>query len=63
MSISGKIAATGYNSVVSGQEIYDEICDEIEEKIYKAYHRGKLVYIGRAIELNNRGFRKRLTII
>ena len=35
MSISEKIAATGYNSVVSGQEIYDEICDEIEEKIYK----------------------------
>lgn len=29
--------------------------------IYKAYHRGKLVYIGRAIELNNGGFRKRLT--
>jgi hypothetical protein len=33
MSISGKVAATDYNSVVSGQEIYDEICDEIEEKI------------------------------
>jgi len=29
MSISGKVAAIGYNSVVSGKEIYDEI----EEKI------------------------------
>ena len=29
--------------------------------IYKAYLNGRLVYIGRAIELNNGGFRKRLT--
>lgn len=29
--------------------------------VYKAYYKGKLVYIGRAIELNNGGFRKRLT--
>lgn len=29
--------------------------------IYKAYYIGKLVYIGRVIEYNNGGFRKRLT--
>lgn len=29
--------------------------------IYKAYYKGEVVYIGRAIELNNGGFRKRLT--
>lgn len=29
--------------------------------VYKAYYRGKLVYIGRALELTNGGFRKRLT--
>ncbi|RDY27013.1 hypothetical protein CHL78_011125 [Romboutsia weinsteinii] len=35
--IEGKIAAAGYNGPVSGQEIYEEICDEIEEKEEGSY--------------------------
>lgn len=35
--IEEKIAAAGYNGTVSGQEIYDEICDEIEEKENGSY--------------------------
>ena len=30
--IEDKIKAAGYNGAVSGEEIYDEICDEIEDK-------------------------------
>jgi hypothetical protein len=35
--IEAKIAAAGYNGAVSGQEIYEEICDEIEEKENGSY--------------------------
>ncbi|HSQ88305.1 hypothetical protein [Romboutsia sp.] len=35
--IEEKIAVAGYKGVVSGQEIYDEICDEIEEKENGSY--------------------------
>lgn len=30
--IEKKIAASGYTESVSGEEIYNEICDEIEDK-------------------------------
>lgn len=30
--IEEKILASGYGGKVNGQEIYDEICDDIEEK-------------------------------
>jgi hypothetical protein len=35
--IEEKIAAAGYNGPVSGQEIYEEISDEIEEKENGSY--------------------------
>jgi hypothetical protein len=35
--IEEKIVAAGYKGVVSGQEIYEEICDEIEEKENGSY--------------------------
>jgi hypothetical protein len=35
--IEDKIKAAGYNGYVSGEEIYDEICDEIEEKENGSY--------------------------
>lgn len=35
--IEEKIAQSGYTGVVDGQEIYDEICDEIEEKENGSY--------------------------
>jgi len=35
--IEAKIAAAGYNGAISGQEIYEEICDEIEEKENGSY--------------------------
>ena len=33
--IEEKIKASGYLGYASGEEIYDEICDEIEEKVGK----------------------------
>ncbi|MFI3210371.1 MAG: hypothetical protein R3Y64_04900 [Peptostreptococcaceae bacterium] len=30
--IEGKIRNSGYQGEISGEEIYDEICDEIEDK-------------------------------
>ena len=35
--IEEKIKASGYIGVVSGEEIYDEICDEIEDKEEGSY--------------------------
>lgn len=35
--IEEKIYASGYEGVVSGAEIYDEICDEIEDKEEGSY--------------------------
>ena len=35
--IEEKIYATGYEGYVSGEEIYDEICDEIEDKEEGSY--------------------------
>lgn len=35
--IEEKIAAAGYKGAISGQEIYEEICDEIEEKENGSY--------------------------
>ena len=35
--IGDKIKAAGYNGYVSGEEIYEEICDEIEEKENGSY--------------------------
>ncbi len=35
--IEDKIYAAGYEGQVSGEEIYDEICDEIEEKEEGSY--------------------------
>lgn len=35
--IEEKIKNAGYNGNVSGEEIYDEICDEIEEKENGSY--------------------------
>ena len=31
-AIENKIKQAGYNEFVNGEEIYNEICDEIEEK-------------------------------
>ena len=35
--IEDKIYAAGYEGQVSGEEIYDEICDEIEDKEVGSY--------------------------
>ena len=35
--IEDKIYAAGYEGQVSGEEIYDEICDEIEDKEEGSY--------------------------
>ncbi|MHC1750866.1 MAG: hypothetical protein AB9856_21540 [Cellulosilyticaceae bacterium] len=35
--IEEKIKAAGYHGSVSGREIYDEICDEIEDKENGSY--------------------------
>ena len=35
--IEDKIYAAGYGGQVSGEEIYDEICDEIEDKEEGSY--------------------------
>ena len=35
--IEEKIKASGYLGYASGEEIYDEICDEIEEKENGSY--------------------------
>ena len=35
--IEDKIYASGYEGKVSGEEIYDEICDEIEDKEEGSY--------------------------
>ena len=35
--IEEKIAQSGYEGNISGEEIYDEICDEIEEKENGSY--------------------------
>ena len=35
--IEEKIYASGYEGKVSGEEIYDEICDEIEDKEEGSY--------------------------
>lgn len=35
--IEAKIKAAGYNGEVSGEEIYEEICDEIEDKEEGSY--------------------------
>ena len=35
--IEEKISDAGYTGIVSGEEIYDEICDEIEEKENGSY--------------------------
>ena len=35
--IEDKIADSGYTEIVNGEEIYDEICDEIEDKENGSY--------------------------
>ncbi|WP_419726956.1 hypothetical protein [Terrisporobacter petrolearius] len=35
--IEDKIYASGYKETISGEEIYDEICDEIEDKEEGSY--------------------------
>lgn len=35
--IEEKIADSGYTGIVNGEEIYDEICDEIEDKENGSY--------------------------
>lgn len=35
--IEDKIYASGYDGYISGEEIYDEICDEIEDKEEGSY--------------------------
>lgn len=35
--IEKKIKESGYEGVIDGEEIYDEICDEIEEKEEGSY--------------------------
>ncbi|MBN9646321.1 MAG: hypothetical protein E6356_04570 [Terrisporobacter othiniensis] len=35
--IEDKIYASGYKGTISGEEIYDEICDEIEDKEEGSY--------------------------
>lgn len=36
-AIEGNIRAAGYNGPVNGEEIYNDICDEIEDKEPGAY--------------------------
>ena len=36
-AIENKIKQAGYNEFVNGEEIYNEICDEIEEKENGSY--------------------------
>lgn len=36
-TIENKIKQSGYNAFVDGEEIYNEICDEIEEKENGSY--------------------------
>lgn len=35
--IEEKIANSGYTGIINGEEIYDEICDEIEDKEEGSY--------------------------